>query len=91
MNKDRFSLTEEDIKEGIENFFIQLLIEAKIKKPEINNIYDISSKNPKISYIRTKQRKTRGNLKIQRYLVINSINKYLHDLLILALCCFPRQ
>lgn len=51
MNKDRFSLTEEDIKEGIENFFIQLLIEAKIKKPEINNIYDISSKNPKISYI----------------------------------------
>lgn len=25
MNKDRFSLTEEDIKEGIENFFIQLI------------------------------------------------------------------
>lgn len=51
MNKEKYELTEEDIKEGIENFFVQLLVEAKIKKPEAKTLEDISSNHPKISYI----------------------------------------
>ena len=51
MDKEKYALTEEDIKEGIENFFTQLLVEAKIKKPEAKKLEDISSNYPKISYI----------------------------------------
>ena len=32
MNSEKYNLTEEDIKTGVENFFTQLLIEAKTKK-----------------------------------------------------------
>lgn len=51
MNEEKFKLTEEDINIGIENFFTQLLIEAKNKKPEAKTLGDISSQHPKISYI----------------------------------------
>lgn len=49
--KEKYNLTKEDIKIGIENFFIQLLKETKIKKPETKTLNDISSNHPKISYI----------------------------------------
>ena len=51
MNDEKYNLTEEDIRIGIENFFTQLVIEAKTKKPEAKSLKDISSKSPKISYI----------------------------------------
>lgn len=51
MNSEKYNLTEEDINTGVENFFTQLLIEAKTKKPEAKSLEDIASKQPKISYI----------------------------------------
>ena len=51
MNKNKFDLTNEDIKQGIENFFIQLLVEAKMEKADAKTLADISSEHPKISYI----------------------------------------
>ena len=51
MDSEKYNLTEEDIHVGIENFFTQLLIEAKTKRPEAKSLEDISSQQPKISYI----------------------------------------
>ena len=51
MNDEKHNLTEKDINDGVENFFTQLLIEAKTKRPEARSLEDISSKKPKISYI----------------------------------------
>lgn len=51
MNSEMYDLTEKDINDGVENFFTQLLIEAKTKRPEAKSLEDISSSKPKISYI----------------------------------------
>ena len=47
---DEFKLNEEDIKIGIEDFFTQLLIEAKRQKKGAYTLSDLSSENPKIIY-----------------------------------------
>ena len=51
MNYDKFDLTDEEFKEGISNFFTQLLIEAKEQKPDAKCMADFSSKHPTISYL----------------------------------------
>ena len=49
-NFDKFRLNEEDIRIGIEDFFTQLLIEAKRQKNGARNLSDLSSDKPKIIY-----------------------------------------
>ena len=51
MDFSKFKLTDEDIKIGIEDFFSQLLVEARRKKNSARSIEDLSSDNPRISYI----------------------------------------
>ena len=46
---DKFQLTEEDIQFGIECFFEQIVTEARKKLAK--SLSDLSSTNPKISYL----------------------------------------
>lgn len=48
---DKFMLTQEDIDLGIEDFFTQLLIEAKKQKSGARTLEDLSSKNPTVIYV----------------------------------------
>lgn len=48
---EKFKLTEQDIHIGIDNFFTQLLVEARRQKTDASTLDDLSSKTPKISYI----------------------------------------
>lgn len=51
LDYDQFKLTEEDIQSGIEDFFSQLLVEARRRKNSARSIEDLSSDKPRISYI----------------------------------------
>ena len=51
LNYEKFSLEEKDIVEGIDNFFTQLLIEARYQKKDATNLKDLATKNPTISYL----------------------------------------
>jgi len=51
LDYDQFKLTEEDIQSGIEDFFSQLLVEARRKKISAKSIEDLSSSHPRISYV----------------------------------------
>lgn len=51
MNYDKYDLTDEEFKQGISNFFTQLLIEAKEQKPDAKCMKDFSSQRPTISYL----------------------------------------
>lgn len=49
---DKFNLTEEDIEIGVEDFFTQLLIEARKKSNRrLRTLDDLSSEKPTISYL----------------------------------------
>lgn len=48
---NKYKLTEEDIKNGAEDFLSQLLIEARRRKIDARKIEDLSSDNPKVSYV----------------------------------------
>lgn len=51
INYERYKLDEEDIKVGIEDFFTQLLIEAKRQKKDARILEDLSSNHPTIMYV----------------------------------------
>lgn len=51
VNYDKFILKDSDIEIGIEDFFTQLLIEARRQKREARTLNDLSSKNPSVIYI----------------------------------------
>lgn len=48
---DKFKMTEEDMKIGIDDFFTQLLIESRRQKRDVRTLSDLSSKNPRISFV----------------------------------------
>lgn len=48
---NKYKLTEEDIRNGAEDFLSQLLIEARRRKVDARKIEDLSSDNPKVSYV----------------------------------------
>lgn len=48
---NKYKLTEEDIQTGVDDFFCQLLIEARRKKTGVRKISDLSSEEPEISYV----------------------------------------
>ena len=48
---DKFKMTEEDMQMGIDDFFTQLLIESRRQKSDVRTLSDLSSSNPKISFI----------------------------------------
>lgn len=51
INYESYKLDEEDIKVGIEDFFTQLLIEAKRQKKDARILEDLSSNHPTIMYV----------------------------------------
>ena len=51
INYESYKLDEEDIKVGIEDFFTQLLIEAKKMKKDAKNLEDLASDKPTIIYL----------------------------------------
>lgn len=48
---NKYKLTEEEIKTGVEDFFSQLMIEAKRRKIGAKKLEDLSSDEPKLSYV----------------------------------------
>ena len=50
-NYDKFTLTEEDIKIGIEDVFTQLLLEARRKKHGAKSLRELGTENPTIVYV----------------------------------------
>jgi len=51
LDYDQFKLTQEDIQSGIEDFFSQLLVEARRRRISARSIEDLSSEHPRISYV----------------------------------------
>lgn len=50
-NIEKYAMTEEDIKIGINDYFTQILIEARRKKNDIKTLEDMQSKEPTIVYV----------------------------------------
>lgn len=50
-NYEKFQLTEEEIQTGIDDFFTQILIEARRSSINARTLSDLSSSNPKVSYL----------------------------------------
>jgi len=50
-NYDKFMLSKDDVNIGIEDFFTQLLIEARRQKKDARTLSDLSSKKPTVIYI----------------------------------------
>lgn len=48
---DKFKMTEEDMQIGIDDFFTQLLIESRRQKSDVRTFSDLSSNNPRISFV----------------------------------------
>lgn len=48
---DKFKMTEEDVKIGIDDFFTQVLIESRRQKRNARTLSDLSSNNPRISFV----------------------------------------
>lgn len=51
MSYEEYALSKEDFENGINNFFIQLLIEARFQRKNANSLKDLSTKTPTISYL----------------------------------------
>ena len=51
MNYENYTLNDEEFKDGINNFFTQLLIEAKLQRKDAQTLSDLSSEQPTISYL----------------------------------------
>lgn len=51
MNYEKYDLNNEEFEEGINNFFMQLLIEAKTQREDAKSLKDLSSEQPTISYL----------------------------------------
>ena len=51
INYECYKLNEEDIKVGIEDFFTQLLIEARRQKKGARTLADLSSEKPTVMYL----------------------------------------
>ena len=51
LDYEKFKLTQEDIDSGIQDFFTQLLIEAKKQKINAKKLEDLSSQTPTVSYL----------------------------------------
>lgn len=51
MNYEKYALSKEDFERGINNFFMQLLIEAKVQRRDAKSLKDLSTEQPTISYL----------------------------------------
>ena len=51
LDYEKYKLTQEDIDSGIQDFFTQLLIEAKKQKNNAKKLEDLSSQTPTVSYL----------------------------------------
>lgn len=51
MSYEQYKLTKADFEKGIDDFFTQLLIEARVQKKDAANLKDLSTENPTISYL----------------------------------------
>lgn len=51
MSYEEYALSKDDFENGINNFFTQLLIEAKMQKKNAKNLQDLSTEKPTISYV----------------------------------------
>jgi len=51
IDKSKYALSERDIQIGIDDFFTQMLIEARRTKNTARSLSDLSSESPKVSYL----------------------------------------
>lgn len=51
MNYENYTLNDEEFKDGLNKFFTQLLIEAKLQRKDAQTLSDLSSEQPTISYL----------------------------------------